>query len=203
MSEVDELAGHTPREPVDPRDPVAHLDDRTDVDRLGLALEAPDLGSDDVGDFGRSACHGFGPPLRSELLPERVQFGVKRRVDETVADLHFRPADECRVDREGRAQLSAARAFEEADEAVAFRIVQRDGGRYPRLGNALPPIDDVAEGARDIRHERDAVTLEEEQEQRTDRLGLALRRRGDGSLPLLERYGRVTPRGDRDAVEGG
>ena len=51
LAEVQELGGHAAGEPVDPRDAVTDLDDGAHVRGLGLALEALDLGLDDVGDL--------------------------------------------------------------------------------------------------------------------------------------------------------
>jgi hypothetical protein len=51
VAEVEELRGHAPRQTVDPRDAVADLDDRADVDGFSLALKALDLRLDDVGDL--------------------------------------------------------------------------------------------------------------------------------------------------------
>src|SRR6185503_19847677 len=51
VPEVEELRRLAARETVDPRDAVADLDDRPDVDGLGLGLEPLDLRLQDVGDL--------------------------------------------------------------------------------------------------------------------------------------------------------
>jgi hypothetical protein len=59
VAEVEQLGRHASSEAVDPRDAVSDLHDRADVDGLGLAFVALDLGLDDVGDLRRIACHAF------------------------------------------------------------------------------------------------------------------------------------------------
>src|SRR6266540_6511656 len=57
VAEVEKLRRHTAGEAVDASDAVADLDDRADIDRLGLPFEFLDLRLDDVGDLGRRG-HG-------------------------------------------------------------------------------------------------------------------------------------------------
>src|SRR2546430_16992593 len=97
-----------------------------------------------------------------------------------VAELDLRAADERRIDRERRADLLPARALETADEPLALELAQLHRGRHTRLRDPLPRVDELAVCRGDRRNERDAVALEQEPQERTDRPGLVVRRGREG-----------------------
>src|SRR2546428_2452028 len=86
-----------------------------------------------------------------------------------VAELDLRAADERRIDRERRADLLPARALETADKPLALELAQLHRGRHTRLRDPLPRVDELAVCRGDRRDERDAVALEQEPQERTDR----------------------------------
>src|SRR2546428_464454 len=118
-----------------------------------------------------------------------------------VAELDLRAADERRIDRERRADLLPARALETADELLALELAQLHRGRHTRLRDPLPRVDELAVCRGDRRDERDAVALEQEPQERTDRDRLVVRRgRERGGAPT-ERDPRVAERFDGRAIE--
>ena len=62
------------------------------------------------------------------------------------------------------------------DKFAARRFVQRDGGRDASLCDAFALIDEVPECESDLRHERDAVGFQQEDEERANDVGLTPKR---------------------------
>src|SRR5207247_1493485 len=103
--------------------------------------------------------------------------------------------------RERRADLLPARAPEPAAEPRALELAQLPRGRHTRLRDPLPRVDELAVCRGDRRDERDAVALEQEPQERTDRHGLVVRRGREGGGAPTERDSRVAERFDGRAVE--
>src|SRR2546425_1440821 len=118
-----------------------------------------------------------------------------------VAELDLRAADERRIDRERRADLLPARALELPDESGALELAQLDRDRHARLRDPLPRVDEVAVCRGDRRNERDAVALEQEPQERTDRHGLVVRRDLERGGAPTERDSRVAERLDGRTIE--
>src|SRR3989442_11918010 len=118
-----------------------------------------------------------------------------------VAELDLRAADERRIDRERRADLLPARALETADEPLALALPQPRRGGPPRLRDPPPRVDELAVCRGDRRDERDAVALEQEPQERTDRHGLVVRRGREGGGAPTEWDPRVAERFDGRAIE--
>src|ERR1700704_4218446 len=135
------------------------------------------------------AVDAISPPLiPSQTLTERVQPRAHRRVDEVITELDLRATDERVVDGEGRLELVTGGLLEPVHERALLAIVQRDRGRDLRLHDPGAKVDEIAIRARDVGEQRDGVPRREREQQRSDRLWLAVGGRFDGREPLLHRH---------------
>jgi len=125
LAEVEELGGHAAREPVDPGDAVADLNDRADVGGLGLTFEPFDLGLDDVGDLRGGRWH-FPPLIPSQTLTERVQLGSHGRIDEVITELDLGAGDQRLVYGEARFDPMAGCRLQTLHERLPLRLIERE-----------------------------------------------------------------------------
>src|SRR5438094_4551030 len=138
-----------------------------------------------------------------ELAGQALELRAQRCVDETVADLHARAADEPRVDRERGLDRLAAGALELSQDVGALALVQFERGGDLRVHDALASIDEIAERARDVGHERDAIALDQDVEDGADRARLVLCGGVDRPATPLERDARVPQRAEHVGTEDG
>src|SRR5438093_2567248 len=120
--------------------------------------------------FDRSAMFDLsltlGSRARRDVLAEHRETRANGAIDLVVADTDDEAAHDLRVDLEGRAKLLAAHALELCEERRSLRLRQRDGGEDDGLLDAGAGVEEVVEGARDARQERDALALEERVQER-------------------------------------
>src|SRR6266851_4669206 len=126
-----------------------------------------------------------------QLCAQRVQLRTNAGIDQVITELDLGAADERLVDRERGLERVTGALLEPCDERPLRRGIERDRRGDGRLHDARAAVDEVTERARDVRQERDAVALLEEQEERADRLRVAFRGRRDGGEPLLHRHARA------------
>src|SRR4030088_337606 len=92
-----------------------------------------------------------------ELRAERVELRSDGAVDQVITELDLRAADERLVHGEGRLERVTGALLQPFDERAPLAIVERDGGRDPRLHDARATVDEIAVRARDVGQERDAI----------------------------------------------
>src|SRR5436309_13903571 len=114
----------------------------------------------------------LAPRTRRDVLPQDRETSEDGAIDRVVADADDDAAHDLRVDLEGRAELLAARALELGEERRPLRLRERDRGHDDGLLDAGAGVEEVVEGARDARQERDALSFQERMEERADAGGL-------------------------------